>query len=328
MAQQQRAGEDGAQRVGDVAPGDVRRGAVNRLVQAARAAAQARGGHHAEAARDGGALVGEDVAEEVAGDHHVELGRAQDELHGGVVDVHVADLDLRILGGKALHGLAPEAGALEHVRLVDGAELAAALFGHLKADAREALDLHLGIGHLVGGGLAVVGAPALAEVDVAGQLAQDHDVDGLLDDVRAQRARAGKLRMDGAGAQVGEHAHALAQGEQALFGAAGRLDAIPLGAADAAHEHGVGRVAGGEGLVGEGHAERVDGRAAELALIEGEAVTVDGGDLFKDLDRLRDDLRADVIARKGDDMGVHGNDLHGNRNFAASSAIPKRCGTV
>ena len=128
--------------------------------------------------------------------------------------------------------------------------------------------------------------------------------------------------MDGAGAQVGEHAHALAQGEQALFGAAGGLDAVPLGAADAAHEHGVGRVAGGEGLVGEGHAERVDGRAAELALIEGEAVTVDGGDPVKDLDRLCDDLRADVIAGEGDNMGVHGNDLHGNRDLSAASAAP------
>ena len=118
--------------------------------------------------------------------------------------------------------------------------------------------------------------------------------------------------MDGAGAQVGEHAHALAQGEQALFGAAGRLNAVPLGAADAAHEHGVRGVAGGEGFVGEGHAEGVDGRAAELALIEGEAVTVDGGDFFQHFDRLRDDLRADVIAGEGDDMGVHGNDLHGD----------------
>ena len=275
------------------------------LIQAARAAAQAGGGHHAQAAGDGGALVGEDVAKEVAGDHHVKLSRAQNELHGRVVHVHVGHFHLGVFGGKALHRLAPEAGALQHVGLVHGAELAAALFRHFKADARQALDLHGAVGHLVRGAEPVFGAPALAEVDVAGQLPQDHDVDGLADDVRPQRAGRRKLRVNRARAQVGKHLHALAQRQQALFGPDRGRDAIPLGAADAAHEHGVRRVADVERLVGQRHAVGVDGSAAQLALVKREGMAVFVGRGLKHLDRLSGDLRADIVARQGDDVCLH-----------------------
>ena len=247
---------------------------MNRLIQAARRAAQTGGGHHAQTARDGGAFIREDVAEQVAGYHHVKLRRVQNELHGGVVHVHVADLDLRVFAAQALDRLAPQAAALQHVGLVHRAEPAAALFRHFKADARQTLDLRHGIGHLVRRRRAILAAPALAEVDVAGQLAQDHDVNRLGDDVRTERARAGELRVNRARAQVGKHLHALAQGEQPLFRAAGRLDRVPLRAADAAHQHRVRRVAGRQRLVRQRHAERVDGRAAEPALVKAERVAV------------------------------------------------------
>ena len=42
-----------------------------------------------------------------------------DELHRGVVDEHVVQLDVRVVPGDGGHDLPPEARGLEDVRLVD-----------------------------------------------------------------------------------------------------------------------------------------------------------------------------------------------------------------
>ena len=42
-----------------------------------------------------------------------------DELHRGVVDQQVVELDVGVVGGDPRHGLAPQPRGLEHVRLVD-----------------------------------------------------------------------------------------------------------------------------------------------------------------------------------------------------------------
>ena len=54
-------------------------------------------GEHAERADEHRGLVREDVAEEVAAHDRVELLRPSHELHRAVVDVHVGQLDRRVL---------------------------------------------------------------------------------------------------------------------------------------------------------------------------------------------------------------------------------------
>ena len=49
-----------------------------------------------------------------------------DELHGGVVDEHVLQLDVRVVLRDAVDLLAPEARGLEHVGLVHRGHLPAA----------------------------------------------------------------------------------------------------------------------------------------------------------------------------------------------------------
>ena len=49
------------------------------------------------------------------------------------------------------HHTAPQAAGVQHVCLVHAAQLLAALLGGLKADAADALDLVLGVGHGVDG---------------------------------------------------------------------------------------------------------------------------------------------------------------------------------
>ncbi len=67
---------------------------------------------------------------------------------------------------------------------------------------------------------------------------------------------------------------------------------IADGAADRAHQHGVGGLGRRQGLVGEGHAVFVEAGAAEGALVDHEVV----GDALGDAARFGGNLRADTVA--------------------------------
>ena len=126
--------------------GDVGRRAVDRLEDAGAVVAEARGGEHPERAGEHRGLVAEDVAEHVLGDDHVEARRVGDELHGGVVDEQVVELDVAYSAASAADDLAPQPRGLEHVRLVDGgdarrARLARAPPARLEGDPGDPLDL-------------------------------------------------------------------------------------------------------------------------------------------------------------------------------------------
>ena len=57
-------------------------------------------GQHPERAGDHRRLVAEDVAEHVLGDDHVEPRRSGDELHRGVVDQQVVELDVGVVARR------------------------------------------------------------------------------------------------------------------------------------------------------------------------------------------------------------------------------------
>lgn len=70
--------------------------------------------------------VGEDTSVQVGHDHDVELLRARDALHGGVVDNHVVGLKGRVVLADPLHGVAEETvSQLHDVGLVDAGDLLA-----------------------------------------------------------------------------------------------------------------------------------------------------------------------------------------------------------
>ena len=114
-----------------------------------------------------------------------------------------------------MHDLAPHAGSLEHVGLVDARHLLAALARSLERLAGDALDLVLAVLERVVGALSlgavgagtflVVEALALAEVQTARQFTHDHEVDAR-DDLGLQRGSAGEGVEDLHGAQVGVEA--------------------------------------------------------------------------------------------------------------------------
>ena len=102
MIEHHRAGPDGGDRIGDAEMGDVGRRAMHRFEHRGRGAVRidVGGGRKAEPALDGGAEVGEDVAEEIGGDDHVEAFRRHDHARGHGVDVVARDLDIGILRGE------------------------------------------------------------------------------------------------------------------------------------------------------------------------------------------------------------------------------------
>ena len=177
--------------------GDVGRRAVDGLEQArARRRAEARGGKHPERAGEHRRLVAEDVAEQVLGHDHVEVGGPGDELHRGVVHQHVVELDVRSSPPRRRSTVSRQRREVSstfalstEVTLPSPARRAA-----LEGDAGDPLDLLDRVGAVVVGAVAV--AAGFAEVDAAGELAHDQQV-GALDPLAAQRARVEQRRRCG-----------------------------------------------------------------------------------------------------------------------------------
>ena len=149
------------------------------------------------------------------------------------------ELDLRVLAAQGLgHDPPPEAGAREHVRLVDRVdrERRVARECDLRGDARDALDLLDAVDHRVPGDV-LVGRDALllvrTKVDAADELAHDDDVHALRDGRLERRVGEQRVGREVRRADVGVEAERLAQREQARLGAHFAVDA-PLGAADGA----------------------------------------------------------------------------------------------
>lgn len=298
IAQQHGCREDRAHRVGDSLAGDVRRTAVNRLVEA-RARADGGRRHHADGAADDGRLVGEDVAEEVARDDDIELRRTDGQLHRAVVDVEVVELNVRIRLCDLGHRAAPEARRREDIGLVDRRDLAAAQLGRLEGELRDAVDLRNGVVLEVPGALGAVVLLRLAlvtEVDAADELAHDDEVDAL-DELRLQRGVLDECIGYFDRAQVGVESEVLAQAEDGLLGAQRRVDVVPLVAADGAEEDAVGHLAGLDRVIRQRRAELVVGRAAGVFVGVGEPEAELLIDLLEDFYRRIRDFLADTIAR-------------------------------
>ena len=127
VAQHHRGRQDGRQRIGHALARDVRRRAVRGFVQALVVGVQRGRRQHADRAGQHRGGVGQDVAEHVAGDDDVELLRRAHQLHRGVVDVHVLELDVRVFLVHVGDDVAPELEGFQHVGLVDAGHALAAL---------------------------------------------------------------------------------------------------------------------------------------------------------------------------------------------------------
>ena len=175
---------DLADRVGDPLAGDVGGAAVHRLEHRGEGAlgVDVAAGRDGDRAGGGRPEVGEDVAEQVGADDHVEPVRVAHEMGGQDVDVELAGLDLGILLGDRREALVPVGhGDGDAVRLGGGDDLATiARHGEVEGIAHDALAALLG----EDGGLdrpfelgALVHAPADGGILALVVLAHDEVVD-------------------------------------------------------------------------------------------------------------------------------------------------------
>ena len=143
---------------------------------------------------------------------------------------------------------------------------ALALAREIEGDGGDALDL-VGVVDLgIDGALLAVAeigdGLGLAEIDAAGQLAHDHDVEAV-DQVALERGGVGERLIADGGAEIGEQLEVLAQAEQPGLGALVVRHAIPFRAADRAEHDGVGGKRALHGGLGDGLAMGVVGAAAD-----------------------------------------------------------------
>ena len=278
------------------------------LVQAPGAVAQTGRGDHADGAGDHGGLNGDDVAEHVLGDDDVELAGVLDDLHGTVVHEHLAVLHLGVLSLQAVHDRTPEAAGIQHVGLIHAAELLAALHGRLEADAANALDFMLRVGHGIHSLLLAVlqrVSLVLTEVDAADELTHDDEVDALCHDLGLEGAGRGQLGPDLGRAVVGVEAHAGAETEQTLFRALLTGQTLPLWAAHCAQKDAVGREALVQLMLGQRVAVLVDGLAAHCGVGVVEGVAVLFGHLIENAEGLLHDLGAGAVAPDDSNVFFH-----------------------
>ncbi|MNJ54906.1 hypothetical protein D3C77_503680 [compost metagenome] len=220
----------------------------------------------------------------------------------------MAELDVRVILGHFLDDLAPQLAGGQDVGLVDRAELLAAHAGHVETDPGDTADFALAVWQgVVGLTLAacqLTGAAWRAEVDAAGQFANDENIQAG-DDFRFQRRSVGQLRVEDRRAQVGEQAQLRTDLQQAALGANVALDLVPFRPANGAEQHGVGLACTFQGLVGQRHAVLVDGGATDHIVLQAEAELELVVGQLQNLDRLGHDFRTNAITWKNQNLLAH-----------------------
>ena len=181
VTQQHGSGENGSHGIGNPLARDIRRAAVNRLVET-RIRTDGCRRQHTDGTTDHSGLIGENVAEKVSCHNHVELRGADGELHRAVIHIEIVERDFRISFGHLRRRTAPQARGCKHVRLIDGRDLAAAQLRRFKGELRDAFDLRHGIVLEIPGALAalvLLGLAFVAEIDSADELTHDDEIDPL-----------------------------------------------------------------------------------------------------------------------------------------------------
>ncbi len=171
-----------------------------------------------------------------------------------------------------------------------------------RGDARDSLDFGNGVAaHVFRRRLR---AALLTEVDAAGELTNEHQVDAV-EHFGLDRRRVDERLQDAHRPQVRVNTELLAQLEQAGLGTQLRIRCRPLRAADRAQQNRI----RAEACVERGPRQRVvvlvDGDTAEIRFLQLEAMAELVTDRLQRLDAFRDDFGADAVATQYRDMRLH-----------------------
>ncbi len=226
---------------------------------------------HAERARQHCRDIREHVAEQIVGDDDVESLRPFHQIHPAGVGELMLELHVLVFARVNLADhFVPQHAGFHDVALFHRGQLVAALACQIESDARDALDF-IGVVDLgIDGALLAVAEIGdgfgFAEIDAAGELAHDHDIEAL-DHLALQARGVGERGIAHRGAQVREQAEFLAQAKQPRLGPRIIRDAVPLRTANRAEDHGVGSHCLRHGRIGNALLARVIGGTADQALL-------------------------------------------------------------
>ncbi len=154
----------------------------------------------------------------------------------------MAEFDIGVVLGYLDHHITPQLGGFQHVHLVDGADLLAALLGCLEGHMPDTTDLVFVVDHRVAANALAVfhGNPArFAEIDAACQLTHNQDIQAG-HDFGLERGGIRQFRVENRRTQVGKQVQILADPQQATFRALRARQHVPLRATHGCQQHGIG----------------------------------------------------------------------------------------
>jgi len=215
MGKQQRHRDDRGGRIGNALTGDIRCAAVHRLEHRGIGPGGidiSTGGQANSAAHRRG-QVGNDIAEQVVGDNHVEATGVGDQEDGRRVDVLICHLDVRVFFADFLHNPRPQLpGERQHVVLVDQRQVLATPLGALESVDHHSTYTERGIDADLGGylvGRSDADRATVTGVGPFGPLAHHHEVDAGV-----SRERTAHPRIESARSQVDVMIQLKAQAQQ------------------------------------------------------------------------------------------------------------------
>mmetsp|Transcript_2380 Transcript_2380/g.5147 ORF Transcript_2380/g.5147 Transcript_2380/m.5147 type:complete len:372 (+) Transcript_2380:11-1126(+) len=277
--------QDHGQWVRLVFPGNVGRRSVAGFEDTGSGFSNGRRGEHTERSNQHGGFVTKNISENIAGDNGVELFGPSDELHGGVVDVHMAELDVgKVLGDDIGNDFSPQLAHVQDVGLIDTAQFTGTLAGDVTGNTGNAIDFGFLVNHVVvSDAFAVDFVDSLrsSKVDIARQFTNDHDVDAL-DDFPLEGGGIDQLRQDLGRSQVGKESHGGSHLQEATLGAQFSRIVVPLVSTNAGQQDGIRGLALGQGFRGEGIVDGVDGGSTNQSFFELERKSLLLAEGFKD----------------------------------------------
>ena len=191
--------------------------------------------------------------------------------------------------------IAPQLRHFQHVGLVHGGDLVAALDGEIERHASNADDLPLVVDVRIDAPATAViegDAARFAEVDAAGEFADDQNVQPG-HQFRFQRRRRGQWREQHRRTQIGEEIETGTQTQQALLGPLFHRQIVPLRPANRTEQHSIGPSCCLQGLRRQRRAVGVDGTAAHIGAVELEG-NIQGAENAL---HVGHDLGTDAVAR-------------------------------
>src|SRR5690606_25078923 len=137
-------------------------------------------------------FVAQNVAEHVLAEQDIELPWIPDQLHGGIVHIHMRELYVGILGRDFFNDLPPENARGKDVCLVDTANPLVPQSGGGKRNVSNPLNFRLRVDKCVECFVAF-SALRRSKVDATGKLSNDKHVELVADNLGAKRTGVSEL---------------------------------------------------------------------------------------------------------------------------------------